>query len=158
VLSVSQATSATATDAATATEVPTVTVTATTANTATPVPTSGPTQAQVDREASNSFTAVSLDTAPDGSCAASGSNSFPSGQKIYINLCTSGSVASSSLTVSIRQLGDVCTLHSVAANSSYNCYTTNSGLTPPNRYDMVVTMRISGKTATARDLPFTITL
>jgi hypothetical protein len=150
---------ATATDTATATATAEPTATAMTANTVTPEPTSGPTQAQVDRAAYNSFSAVTLGTAPDGSCASNVSSFSSSGGKpvtIYINLCTSSSVATSSFSISIRQTGDrVCTV-AIGANSSYNCFGAYS-LTPGNRYDMLVTMRISGKTATARDLPFSVT-
>jgi hypothetical protein len=139
------------------THVPTATATATELATATPqdaTPTVFP-QAVADRQAAASFSAATLGTAPDKTCTqGSDAPSFTSGTPIYINLCTSGNVASSSVSISIRQAGSVCTLP-VTATNSYNCHA--SYTLAPGHYDILVTMRINGTTGTARDLRFTVT-
>ncbi len=142
---------------AAATPSPTLAPTATVIPTATP-PDATPTvdSIQLDQKAYASFRAVTLGTAKDGLCAAANATAtFISGQPIFINLCTSGAVAASNLSISIRQAGSVCTLSGLIPGGSFDCYT--NYLLAPGHYDMMVTMRINGTTATARDLRFTVT-
>jgi eukaryotic-like serine/threonine-protein kinase len=141
------------TTAPTATAQPTATATATPNGTATLTP-----QQQLDRQAFNSFSAVTLATAQDDPCA-SNTTAFSAGQTIYINMCTSSHVAPGPVTVSIRKLGGVCTLQPVVngglrSNNSYFCYSTYS--LGAGGYDMVVTIKIDGATATARVIHFTV--
>lgn len=152
-------------------QAPQAALTATTAPTALPTatPTLAPTatdaaatpatslQQLADQRAYNSFRAVTLATSSDASCSsASASSSFASGQRMYINLCTSGSVAASSISITVRQTGNaVCTLSSVQAGKSYDCY--SDYVLAAGRYDLLVTMKVNGTQATARDLRFIIT-
>jgi serine/threonine protein kinase len=142
-----------------ATPSPTLVPTATVAPTATlsdMTPTVNP-QVIADRQAYASFRAVTLGTAKDANCsAASATDTFSGAQPtIYINLCTSGAIAASSANVSIRQVGNVFCPLPISPNNSYAC-SANYTLAP-GRYDMMVTMRIDGVNATARDLRFTVT-
>jgi serine/threonine protein kinase len=147
----------------TATPVVTAAPTATTAPTITP--TSPPTgtatltaQQQLDRQASDSFRAITLTKAKDSSCN-SNTTAFAAGQTIYINMCTSSHVAPGPVTVSIRQVGNVCTLlpdknNGLTPSASYYCSSTLSlGV---GAYDMVISMKINGASATARTLRFTV--
>ncbi len=139
-----------------ATPRPTLAPTAMADATATPddaTPTVSPQLA--DRQAYASFRSVTLGPAKDGSCAAANAtDTFSAGQTIYINLCTSDSVAASSLSVSVRQTGGVCALIGLIPSGSYDCYTNYPFA--PGHYDMLVTMKVNGTTGTARDLRFTV--
>jgi hypothetical protein len=115
-------------------------------------------QQQLDRQASDSFRAITLAKAHDTSCG-SNTTTFSAGQTVYINLCTSSHVAPGSVTVSIRPMGNVCTLppddyRGLTPSGSYYCYSAIS--LPAGTYDVVVTVTINGTPATARTLPFTI--
>jgi serine/threonine protein kinase len=137
--------------------------TATTAPTITP--TSAPTgtvtltaQQQLDRQASDSFRAITLAKAKDSSCN-SNTTAFSAGQPIYINMCTSSPVAPGAVTVSIRQMGNICTLlpdnnNGLTPSASYYCSSTLS--LGAGAYDMVISMKINGTPATARTLRFTV--
>ncbi len=147
----------------TATPAVAATPTATTAPTITP--TAAPTgtvtltaQQRLDRQASDSFRAITLAKAKDSSCN-SNTATFSAGQTIYINMCTSSHVAPGPVTVSIRQMGNVCTLlpdknNGLTPSASYYCSSTLS--LEAGAYDMVISMKINGTPATARTLRFTV--
>jgi serine/threonine protein kinase len=146
-------TAPTATAAATATIAPTSTATASPSGTATLTA-----QQQLDRQAFNSFRAITLAKAQDGSCG-SNTAAFPVGQTVYINLCTSSRVAPGPVTVSIRQVGGLCTLPpdyngGLTPTASYYCYSTFS--LGSGSYDMVVVVKINGTPATARVIHFSV--
>jgi serine/threonine protein kinase len=127
--------------------------------TATATPNGSPTltpQQQLDRQASSSFRAITLTKSRDTSCG-SNSTAFSVGQSVYINLCTSSRVAPGPVTVSIRQVGAVCTLPpevngGLTPTTSYYCYSTFS--LGAGAYDVAVTMKINGASATARVIHF----
>lgn len=142
---------------------PRPTATATALPTATPTvakPTATATQTaqqQLDLQASSAFRAITLARFADGSCASgSMTTSFNGGAPVFVNLCVGGSPAPGPVTVQVRQHGVVVrtliTNAYMSAGSSYNQgHTLGAG-----SYDMLVTMRINGVTATARDIPFTV--
>jgi hypothetical protein len=144
-----------------------LTPTATTAPTITPAitPTAAPigtvtltAQQQLDRQASDSFRAITLAKTKDSSCGST-TTTFSAGQTLYINMCTSSHVAPGPVTVSIRQMGDVCTLlpdknNGLTPSASYYCSSTLS--LGASAYDMVISMKINGAPATARTLRFTV--
>jgi hypothetical protein len=115
-------------------------------------------QQQLERQASDSFRAITLARAQDGSCGSS-TTAFSAGQTLYINMCTSSHVAPGSVTVSIQPIRNVCTLlpdnnSSLIPSSSYYCY---SAITlAAGAYDVVVTVDINGTPAIARTLRFTV--
>jgi hypothetical protein len=131
----------------------------------TSTPTSAPTatatltaQQRLDRQASDSFRAITLASARDSSCGAN-TTAFSAGQTVYINLCTSSQVAPGQVAVSIRQMGAVCTLppdynSGLTPSASYYCYSALALAAGP--YDVVVTVTINGTPATARTLRFTV--
>lgn len=140
--------------APTATLAPSATATPTT--TPGPQPTATLTQQQIlNQQAHASFRAVTLATFADGSCSGSnGQSSFSYGQAFYINLCTSGRTASGSMTITVRQNGQV--VYTMAYNinispsASYWYYTAH--VFSSGTYDVLVTLNINGTTAVARDL------
>jgi hypothetical protein len=74
-------------------------------------------------------------------------------------MCTSSRVAPGPVTASIRQVGGLCTLPpevngGLTPSTSYFCYSTFS--LDAGAYDMVVTIKINGTTATARVIHFTV--
>jgi hypothetical protein len=142
-----------------ATTAPTATIQPT--STATSAPSGSPTltsQQQLDRQAANSFRAITLTKSRDTSCG-SNTTAFSVGQSVYINLCTSSRVAPGPVTVSIRQVGAVCTLPpevngGLTPTTSYFCYSTFS--LGAGAYDMAVSIKINGTPATARVIHFTV--
>jgi hypothetical protein len=115
-------------------------------------------QQQLDRQASDSFRAIMLAQAQDSSCGPT-TTAFSAGQTVYINMCTSSHVAPGSVSVSIRQMGNICTLlpdenNGLTPSASYYCYSAFSLAT--GTYDVVVTVTINGTPATARTLRFTV--
>jgi hypothetical protein len=148
-------TSATATPSVTAAPTATIQPTAT----ATPSGTATLTiQQQLDRQASGSFRAITLAKSHDTSCG-SNTTAFSAGQSVYINLCTSSRIAPGPVTVSIRQVGAVCTLPpevngGLTPTTSYYCFSTFS--LGAGAYDMAVSIKINGTTATARVIHFTV--
>ena len=137
----------------TATTAPTITPTSAPASTATLTA-----QQQLDRQASDSFRAITLAKAQDSSCGST-TTAFSAGQTIYINMCTSSHVAPGPVSVSIRQIGAICTLppdnnDGLPPSGSYYCYSAIS--LAAGTYDMVVTVTINGTPATARTLRFTV--
>lgn len=145
--------------ARTATATPVPTATATEAPTATEEAATPTTNLQqiADQRAYNSFRAATLGRGSDSSCSAAGvSTTFVAAQPIYINLCTSSTVSASTVSVVVRQIGkSVCTLGPIQASASYFCHSDYS--LNPGHYDIVVSMKVDGTQATARDLPFTVT-
>ena len=138
---------------ATATTAPTITPTSAPASTATLTA-----QQQLDREASDSFRAITLAKARDSSCGST-TTAFSAGQTIYINLCTSSHGAPGPVSVSIRQIGAICTLppdnkNGLPPSGSYYCYAAISHAA--GTYDVVVTVTINGTPATAGTLRFTV--
>lgn len=142
---------------------PTSTVAPTPIPTSTPqpepsaTPTTNP-QQSLNREAAASFSGVTLATFIDKSCNGANSTShFAAGAAIYVNLCASSQLASTSMTVVIRQHGTVLyTMVSgqfVSPGASY--WYARFGL-PSGTYDVLVTMPINGGTGVARDLTFTV--
>lgn len=135
------------------------TATATLAPTATAVDTTPTANLQqiADQRAYNSFRTVTLSPGSDASCsAANASTTFASSQQIYVNMCTSAHVSASTVTVVVKQTDkSVCTLNSLQANTSYSCHWQYS--LAAGRYSILVTMKVNGTQATARELPFTIT-
>lgn len=112
----------------------------------------------LNREAAASFAGVTLATFVDSSCSGANSTSqFSAGAAVYVNLCASYQLASTSMTVVIRQHGTVLyTMVSgryVSSGASY--WYARFGL-PSGTYDVLVTMPINGGTGVARDLTFTV--
>ncbi len=136
------------------------TVTPAPTNTAGPQPTATLTQQQIlNQRAYGSFRAVTLASFSDGACSgANARSSFNSGQTIYANLCTSGNAVSATMTVAIRQGGQVVYTMAYGINisrsASYFYYT--SHVLNAGTYDVLVTLNINGTTAVARDLPLYI--
>ena len=140
-----------------ATVAPTATVQPT--PTSTPQPTATATmspQQLLDQQAAAQFRAVTLGTGPDGSCHAS-TTSFSAGGAVYVNLCASSNAASIPMTVAVKQNGQVVyylvTNQYLAPGAPY--WYARYGMAA-GAYHIVVTVTINGKTATARDIPFTI--
>jgi serine/threonine protein kinase len=139
--------------APTATTTPTLTPTSAPASTATLTA-----QQQLDRQASDSFRAITLARARDSSCG-SNTTAFSAGETIYINLCTSSHGAPGPVSVSIRQIGTICTLppddkNGLPPSGSYYCYAAISHAA--GTYDVVVMVTINGTPATAGTLRFTV--
>ncbi|HEX3271460.1 MAG TPA: protein kinase [Ktedonobacterales bacterium] len=141
-----------ATTAPTATIQPTATATAAPSGTATLT-----LQQQLDRQAANSFRAVTLAKSQDGSCG-SNTTAFSVGQTVYVNMCTSSRVAPGPVSVTIRQVGSLCALSesggALKPTASYFCYSTFS--LDAGSYDMAVSIKINGTPATARVIHFTV--
>jgi len=135
---------------ATSTLNPTPTVMATATGTATPNP-----QHILDQQAAASFRAVALATFADGSCS-NNQSQFSTGERVYVNLCTSYNPANGPMTIQIRQNGVVVqTLVNgqyLAANGSYWYYHSLAA----GNYDALVTITLNGYQAVARDLYFTV--
>jgi serine/threonine protein kinase len=147
------AATATAMTTAAATAEPTIIPTTAPAGTATLT-----LQQQLDRQASGSFRSITLGKSQDGSCGSS-TTAFSAGQTVFVNLCTSSRVAPGPVTVSIRQVGGLCTLPpdsngALTSTASYYCYSTFP--LGAGAYDMVVSVKINGSPATARVIHFTV--
>lgn len=142
----------TAAATATPTEIPTATATA-----IPPTATINP-QVALDKQAAASFRAVTLSTFQDRPCSAgNGTTHFSSGQAIYVNLCSAGNPASGPMTVALRENGGVLYVLATGVYISPNesLWYARFGL-GPGSYDMLVTLNINGKTATAADIKFTV--
>lgn len=148
-----------------ATAIPTATIAATAVPTATATPAAAPTvtpsadaQKQLDQQAAAAFSAVTLATFRDNSCAP-GNNAthFAAGQTVYVNLCTSASAPGAPMTVSIvDSQGRVLLLASgffISPNASF--YFFRNALTSGS-YTLVVTLTLNGQRATARTIGFTV--
>ncbi len=137
----------------TATSQPTAT------NTPAPSPTATPdVQKQLDAAAAASFRAVTLTSFADNSCAPADSRtSFAPPATVYVNLCASGNVAPGPVTVTLRQNGQALATmaQNVYLSPGASYYFFRYGL-HTGSYDMLVTMTLQGKTATARDIAFTV--
>ena len=142
-----------ATIAPTATIVPTAVPTATPAASAT-----ADAQKQLDEQAAAAFSAVTLATFRDNSCApANNTTQFAAGQTVYVNLCTSASAPGAPMVVSIVDgQGKVLLLASgffIAPNASFYFY---RNVLAPGSYTLVVTLTLNGQKATARSIGFTV--
>ncbi|HEX8733496.1 MAG TPA: protein kinase [Ktedonobacterales bacterium] len=133
-----------------------------------PAPTTTPTAAQststatdtpqqtLNRQAASAFRAVTLAPFSDGACSASANTTTISGAPVFVNLCMADSAAPGPVTVQVRQNGVVVrTLIQNLYPSAGASYTQGHTLAPGG-YDMLVTMRINGTTAIARDISFTV--
>ncbi len=141
--------------------------TATLAPTATPSPTATPAQptatatpnAQqtLDRQAAAAFQGITLAPFSDLSCSVSNqATSYSSNQPVFVNLCTAGGSMPGPVTVVARSNGVVVlTLYNRQYLSSGSSYSQGHTLAPGS-YDMLITLTINGKTATAKDIRFTV--
>ncbi|HEV2457153.1 MAG TPA: hypothetical protein VGS80_02225, partial [Ktedonobacterales bacterium] len=136
----------------------TVTVAPTATSTATTIPTATATSQQaLNQEAAAAFRAVTLSHFQDHGCsAANASKQFIPGQTLYINVCTAAGALPGPMTISLRQNGSVIYVVvrdvTLSPGQSYSFYWYGFS---DGTYDALVTLTISGQTATARDLPFT---
>jgi len=127
--------------------------------TSTPAPTATVNvQKQLDATAAASFRSITVGAYNDSSCAPQNATThFSAGQTVYVNLCTSGSMPSAPVNVYITQGGQ--RLYNIATNKYlspgsaywYSRYALSAG-----SYDMVVTITLQGKQATAKVIAFTI--
>lgn len=146
-----------------ATATPTASATATSLPTATNTPKANPTatpnvQKQLDAQAAASFRAITLTGFADNSCAPGDQRtSFGAPATVYINLCASGNVAPGPVTVMLRQNGQAFApmAQNVYLSPGASYYFFRYGL-HAGSFDILVTMTLQGKTATAKDLAFTV--
>lgn len=139
-----------------ATRVPTAASTSTSTPSSRPTATTSP-QSKLDAAAAASFSAVILSAFPDQSCSQANNTTHFAQRTVYVDLCTSANLLPNPVTIAIRQNGTV--IYLVASNVYlsypghyyYGRYAVAAG-----SYDMWITMKIQGKTATARDIPFTV--
>lgn len=144
---------------ATATALPTATLSPTaTATPAQPTATATPSAQQLlDRQAAAAFKGLTIAPFTDFSCSASNQvTSYSAGQPVFVNLCTGYKSMPGPVTVVIRSGGAlVQTLIYSRYMASSSAYSQGHTLGAGN-YDMLITLTISGKTATAKDIPFTV--
>ncbi len=139
----------------TATLIPTATATATSAPpTATATPNA---QQLLNRQAAAAFRGITVASFIDLSCSVSNqSTSYSSSKPVYVNLCTAKQSMPGPVTVVVRSNGATAwTLFNqqyLPTNSSYS----RGHTLAPGSYDMLITVLINGKTATAKDIPFTV--
>lgn len=136
---------------------PTASPTQTASPTVAASPTTDP-QKVLDARAAASFRAITLATFNDGACSAgNASTRFSSYDTIVVNLCASSSGAPGPMTVVMRQgqqtLYQMANGVPVSAGSHY--WYSRYGLAPGS-YDVLVTMTVDGKPATAADIQFTV--
>ena len=144
---------ATSTVAPTATYSPTATATP-----AQPTATAAPTAQQLlDRQAAAAFKGLTIAPFTDFACSESNQvTSYSASQPVFVNLCTANKSMPGPVTVVIRSGGAVVqTLIYSRYMASSSAYSQGHTLAPGN-YDMLITLTINGKTATARDIPFTV--
>jgi serine/threonine protein kinase len=145
------------------TVVPAATATATSAPTATatsaPSPSATPNaQKQLDAEAAASFRAITLSAFADNSCSPGNQRTnFSAPATVYIDLCAAHSVAPGPATVTLRQNGQVyaVVVQNLYLSPSGSYYFYRYGISAGS-YDALITMSINGKTATAKDIAFTV--
>jgi hypothetical protein len=131
----------------------TVTATATSAPaTATPN-----TQSPLDREAASAFRGITVAPFSDSSCSAANQvTDYSSDQPVYVNLCVADHSMPGPVTVVIRSNGAIVrTLMSQRSLAKGGTYSQGHTL-GAGSYDMLITVTINGKTATAKDIPFTV--
>ena len=143
----------TATVAPTATLSPTATMTATPPSTTT-TPTA---QQRLDRQAAEAFKGLTIASFSDLSCSISNqATSYATGQPVFVNLCIASKSPPGPVTVAVRSHGKVIrTLYYKQYMSANSGYSQGHTLTPGD-YDMLITVTINGKPATAKDIPFTV--
>ena len=135
------------------TSTPVPTATSTPAPTATSTPSA---QQLLDKEAAAEFRAVTLNRGTDSACSTN-ITQFSAGDGIYVNICTSPTASPAPMKVAVEQNGRVMypmLTESQLAQGTHYWYG-QYGI-PAGSYDLVVTVTINGKTATARDIPFTV--
>jgi hypothetical protein len=113
----------------------------------------------LDKQAAAAFRAVTLATFVDGGCS-SGNNTtrFANGQSVYVNLCIANSAPYAPMTIQIRQQGTVFVAlvqNFPIGPGAESLYFWRTGL-GPGTYDVQITLQLSGHTATARDITFTV--
>jgi serine/threonine protein kinase len=146
-----------------ATVAPTATIAPTAAPTATPAPAptatpSADAQKQLDQQAAAAFSAVTLATFRDNSCATvNNATHFAAGQTVYVNLCTSASAPGAPMAVSIVDgQGRVLLLASgffISPNASFYFFRNSLA---SGSYTLVVTLTLNGQKATARSIGFSV--
>jgi hypothetical protein len=111
----------------------------------------------LDHQAASDFRAITLAPFTDGACASSSNTtSFTGGAPVFVNLCMADTRAAGPVTVVVRRNGAVVrTLINNLSTSPGSFYTQGHTLSSGS-YDMLVTMRINGTVATARDINFTV--
>jgi serine/threonine protein kinase len=143
-----------------ATQAPAATSTSTSIGTSTPssrpTATTNP-QSKLDAAAAASFSAIILSAFPDQSCSQANNTTHFAQRTVYVDLCTSSKLLPNPVSIAVRQNGAV--IYPVANNvylSYPGHYYFGRYAVAPGSYDMWVTMTVQGKTATARDIPFTV--
>ena len=129
-----------------------------TPTTALPTVTATPNAQQaLNSQAAHAFRAITLTPASDGSCASGAmTTAFGDGSPVYVNLCMANVTPPGPVTVEVRQNGAVVrTLIAYLYVNAGSVYTQGHTLNPGS-YDMLVTMQINGKQATAQDISFTV--
>ena len=129
-------------------------------NTAATTPTL--TQQQLDQQAEATFRAITLGTNHDLSCSSSNARQqFDVGtSKIYVNLCASDHMGNMPFSVHVQSEGH--TIVSLADNTSLGAgqneylYWLPNGGAPSGQYDVLISMTINGRNATAADISFTV--
>jgi hypothetical protein len=143
----------TATVAPTATLIPTATMTP-----PSPTATGTPTAQQLrDRQAAAAFKGLTIAPFSDLACSISNqSTSYTTSQPVFVNLCIASKSPPGPVSVVVRSHGKVVrTIYNrqyMSANSSYS----QGHTLAPGDYDMLITVTINGKSATAKDIPFTV--
>jgi serine/threonine protein kinase len=143
----------TATLSPTATPSPTATAT-----TAPPTATATPNAQKIlDQQAAAAFRGLTIAPFSDLSCTVSNQTThYSTSQPVFVNLCTANKSMPGPVTVVIRSNGAVVrTLFYKQYFSSSSSYSQGHTLAPGS-YDMLITVTINGKTATAKDIPFTV--
>ncbi|MDE3230415.1 MAG: protein kinase [Chloroflexota bacterium] len=133
-----------------------------------PAPTITPTVAQptstatntpqqiLNSQAASAFRAITIAPYSDGACSASANTTTISGAPVFVNLCMADSAAPGPVTVQVRQNGVVVRTLIQNLYPSVGASYTQGHTLAPGGYDMLVTMRINGATAVARDISFTV--
>jgi hypothetical protein len=148
---------ASARPARTTTPLPTSTLAAT-ATQAPATATSGPTAQQLlDHQAADAFRSITITPFVDHDCLPGNqTTSYASGQTVYVNLCVASSTMPGPVTAVIRSGGRVVfTLIDNWTPGSLKNYTRGHSL-GRGSYDMLITVDIGGKVATAKDIAFTV--
>lgn len=138
---------------------PTATLSPTATATATPPTATATPNAQqlLNRQAAAAFRGITVASFIDLSCSTSNqATSYSSSKPVFVNLCTGKQSMPGPVTVIVRSNGAIAwTLFDkqyLPSNSSYS----KGHTLAPGSYDMLITVVINGKTATAKDVPFTV--
>lgn len=110
----------------------------------------------LNSQAADAFRAITISPYADGACSSGANTTHISGAPVFVNLCMADQAASGPVTVQVRQNGVVVrTLIQDLYPHAGSAYTQGHTLAPGS-YDMLVTMRINGTVAVARDISFTV--